>query len=120
MTLTDKLLDTCETLGLTVCRTHGTASPAGEICLPCSQTLYCTDHRYPFALALGECPACVYERTFVSSPEVGDDVECDKHGVQQIADEFSFSGYAGGRCFGFELSCGCTSLDESNDVAAAY
>lgn len=95
--LTDKLLAQAERDGLLVCLDHSVA--------------YRPD---------GECSYCEYERKFVSSPEEGDDAYCEKHGDVTIIDEFSFTGYAGGKCFGFELSCGCTSLDESNDIAAAY
>jgi len=77
----------------------------------------CDDHRVAFH---GECPQCAYEAKYVSNPDEGDAVFCEKHGETEIVTEFGFTGYAGGKCFGYEYACGCTSLDESNDLSAAY
>jgi hypothetical protein len=42
------------------------------------------------------------------------------HGMQEIVDGGSFTGFAGGRCYYTELACGCIDMDETNDVNAAY
>jgi hypothetical protein len=46
--------------------------------------------------------------------------ECSKHGEQEIVEEGSFTGYAGGTCTWALLACGCYAQDESADIAAAY
>lgn len=46
--------------------------------------------------------------------------ECPKHGQQRISDSGSFIGFAGGRSYYVTLACGCTDLDETNDINAAY
>jgi hypothetical protein len=45
---------------------------------------------------------------------------CAKHGEQEVIEEGSFTGYAGGRSWWAKLACGCMAVDESNDIAAAY
>jgi len=78
------------------------------------------------AHATGEtCAACVaewYASQIYSEPAVGDVVGCPtgKHGDTTIVGFGSFTGYAGGKCYVTELACGCTDLDESADVRAAY
>jgi hypothetical protein len=47
-------------------------------------------------------------------------VTCSKHGEQDIVEEGSFTGFAGGACYWWLMSCGCYDQDESNDIAAAY
>jgi hypothetical protein len=44
---------------------------------------------------------------------------CESHGWQQIVDSNSFPGYAGGAVYVNTLTCGCTDLDETADLAAA-
>jgi hypothetical protein len=43
----------------------------------------------------------------------------DEHGVQEIVDGGSFTGFAGGSCYWTELACGCYDMDESDDIRAA-
>jgi hypothetical protein len=43
-----------------------------------------------------------------------------EHGLQEVINQGSFVGHAGGRSYFVELACGCTDMDETNDVNAAY
>jgi hypothetical protein len=52
--------------------------------------------------------------------EDGDIIECTEHGFQFIISVQSYGGFAGGRCYAAQLSCGCHQTDESADVYAAY
>ena len=63
-----------------------------------------------------------YAEQYAVEPAVGDVVGCPtgKHGDTTIVEFGSFTGYAGGKCYVTELACGCTDLDESADVRAAY
>jgi hypothetical protein len=47
-------------------------------------------------------------------------VECPAHGRVMIVASDTFTGYAGGRCYASTLSCGCSDVDESADLRAAY
>lgn len=42
----------------------------------------------------------------------GDQAECYTHGIQDITDEGSSKGYAGGLIFWANLACGCSLVDE--------
>lgn len=44
---------------------------------------------------------------------------CRTHGEQLVTESVGFTGYAGGSCFADTLACGCTIVDESDDVRAA-
>jgi hypothetical protein len=44
---------------------------------------------------------------------------CRLHGEQEYARAGSFTGFAGGTSYFWELACGCWLADESGDVAAA-
>jgi hypothetical protein len=46
-------------------------------------------------------------------------VTCDEHGAVTVVREGSYTGFAGGRCTYADLSCGCTTADESADLRAA-
>jgi hypothetical protein len=45
---------------------------------------------------------------------------CRRHGEQEIESQGSGSGFAGGTVYWIRLACGCTEMDESGDVRAAY
>jgi hypothetical protein len=45
---------------------------------------------------------------------------CRRHGEQEIESQGSGSGFAGGTVYWLRLACGCTEMDESGDVRAAY
>lgn len=45
---------------------------------------------------------------------------CEVHDlIVTVMEADSFLGYAGGRCYTTTLSCGCTTMDDSNDMWAA-
>lgn len=56
------------------------------------------------------------EHDVIGPPEK---MTCTQHGDVEIAEQGSYTGYAGGRCWFIRLSCGCTANDESADVRAA-
>ncbi len=56
-----------------------------------------------------------------SFDDVDDWAPCpNDHGMQEIHEVGSFTGFAGGRSYFCVLACGCTDLDETNDLNAAY
>jgi hypothetical protein len=54
-----------------------------------------------------------------SDAELIDEAFCRKHGPSTVVKAGTFSGYAGGLCYFWKLACGCTLLDESDDVRVA-
>jgi|WetSurMetagenome_2_1015567.scaffolds.fasta_scaffold1706994_1 hypothetical protein len=57
---------------------------------------------------------------WVYSDEEMDDVAfCRKHGPTSIVQTGTFSGYSGGVCSFWKLECGCTLIDESDDIHCA-
>lgn len=46
-------------------------------------------------------------------------LDCTRHGLQAVVDVSSFTGFAGGTSYVYTLGCGCLTLDESDDLAAA-
>jgi hypothetical protein len=55
----------------------------------------------------------------VGDEERREEYTCPKHGPTTVVRKFGYTGYAGGRCYGVELACGCTDVDESGDINAA-
>lgn len=53
--------------------------------------------------------------------EYGPDNEsvCAQHPDATVTDVQEYTGFAGGKCYAYTLSCGCSALDESDDVRAA-
>ena len=49
-----------------------------------------------------------------------DTAPCETHGEQAVVASGDFTGFAGGACAWAELACGCTLVDESADIRAAY
>jgi hypothetical protein len=67
------------------------------------------------------CPQ-IYFAEFIGCPACNDApyyAKCSAHGWREVVDNGTFTGYAGGRSSWIELSCGCSQLDESEDVRAA-
>lgn len=62
----------------------------------------------------GECP---HQSCAMREPAQG---ECVKHGWQLVTDHGVSTGFAGGRVYWANLACGCSDIDESDDVRAAY
>ena len=52
-----------------------------------------------------------------------DDIEeeafCRRHGPTTVIKSGTFSGYEGGVCSFWKLTCGCTLIDESDDIHSA-
>ena len=65
----------------------------------------------------GHCPHPTCHKIDDTLPDL---TECARHGEQEVTGGGSFTGYAGGRSYWLELACGCTQMDESGDVAAAF
>ena len=54
-----------------------------------------------------------------SDDEMDDIAFCRKHGPTTILKTGTFSGYSGGVCSFWKLACGCTLIDESDDIYCA-
>ena len=52
--------------------------------------------------------------------EDDNDSYCMTHPDATITEEGGYSGFAGGSCYWATLSCGCTIVDEDDDVRAAF
>jgi len=119
--------------GLTAVRPDR-ADPAGYETDP--DEPFCPDHDWPLACTGQRTPsgALIYEcpegetwhragtrlyRPGAEAPETLT-LTCPRHGEQPVTGCVAFTGYAGGTCYAHQLACGCTDLDESGDVAAAY
>jgi hypothetical protein len=56
-------------------------------------------------------------REFAAEPTL----PCQRgHGEQEIASQGLGSGFAGGTIYWIVLACGCTNMDESDDIRAAF
>ena len=110
------------------------ADPAGYETDP--DEPFCPDHDWPLACTGQRTPsgALIYVcpegetwhragtrlyRPGAEAPETLT-LTCPRHGEQPVTGCVAFTGYAGGTCYAHQLACGCTDLDESGDVAAAY
>jgi hypothetical protein len=65
-------------------------------------------------------PACVTASHAASAAKHPGLAWCPEHGCVTVVDEVSFTGFAGGTSTWAVYSCGCTDLDESADIEAAY
>lgn len=62
----------------------------------------------------GECP---HPTCALIDPPQG---ECRDHGWQLVTSHGVSTGFAGGRVYWANLACGCSDVDESGDLRAAY
>ena len=51
--------------------------------------------------------------------EIEEEAFCRRHGPTTVEKSGTFSGYAGGVCSFWKLACGCTLIDESDDIHSA-
>jgi hypothetical protein len=65
--------------------------------------------------------SCPHESCEVIAYQAGDRdmLMCRKHGLQEVAEDREYTGFAGGTCVWWRLTCGCQSVDESADLEAA-
>jgi hypothetical protein len=77
-------------------------------------------------IVLAEGPMCESQSFFGECGHVScllpfpDQDFCGRHGWQQITSRDVSQGFAGGRIYWADLTCGCQNIDESDDIRAAY
>ena len=54
-----------------------------------------------------------------SDEEFDDEAFCRTHGPTTVVKTGTYTGYAGGVCTFWKLSCGCTLIDEFDDIHCA-
>lgn len=92
--------------------------PRGPLCAYWHREHYSAED--PGGCIHDSCMALMHELCEACQQDANDGiVYCPRHGSTVITANLVYTGYAGGCCIAVELACGCTDVDESNDIRAA-